>query len=137
MSLTSAYENSEAQVCMTLASIAYSSENEPSQIRQTIIDNLANTSFATGGNWQLVWLGLTSDNENLAYVAQNTTQPAQYAVAIRGTDWCFLVNFKEDFTIFSQSSPGFGPSGTLVAEDRKSTRLNSSHSSISYAVFCL
>src|SRR5689334_24854167 len=30
------------------------------------------------------------------------------------------------------------PSGALVYEgDRKSTRLNSSHSSISYAVFCL
>src|SRR5437868_11446230 len=28
-------------------------------------------------------------------------------------------------------------SGKLVAEDRKSTRLNSSHVSISYAVFCL
>src|SRR5438309_10776893 len=27
--------------------------------------------------------------------------------------------------------------GALRAEDRKSTRLNSSHSSISYAVFCL
>src|SRR5689334_23929953 len=32
----------------------------------------------------------------------------------------------------------FDQSGHLViAEDRKSTRLNSSHSSISYAVFCL
>src|SRR5205085_9302137 len=28
-------------------------------------------------------------------------------------------------------------SGILSAEDRKSTRLNSSHSQISYAVFCL
>src|SRR5256886_7286543 len=27
--------------------------------------------------------------------------------------------------------------GTRIAEDRKSTRLNSSHSQISYAVFCL
>src|SRR6202041_2693915 len=27
--------------------------------------------------------------------------------------------------------------GTIVAKDRKSTRLNSSHMSISYAVFCL
>src|SRR5438270_1329133 len=29
------------------------------------------------------------------------------------------------------------PTGYLVMEDRKSTRLNSSHSQISYAVFCL
>src|SRR5688572_32021581 len=36
---------------------------------------------------------------------------------------------------------GFGNVGShaarLLAEDRKSTRLNSSHSQISYAVFCL
>src|SRR2546430_9680175 len=33
---------------------------------------------------------------------------------------------------------GIVPSGTYpCAEDRKSTRLNSSHSQISYAVFCL
>src|SRR5438309_4151774 len=32
---------------------------------------------------------------------------------------------------------GGGADGDGLAEDRKSTRLNSSHSSISYAVFCL
>src|SRR5689334_23788477 len=31
----------------------------------------------------------------------------------------------------------FGRSCSRIVEDRKSTRLNSSHSSISYAVFCL
>src|SRR2546430_3115733 len=30
-----------------------------------------------------------------------------------------------------------GPSTGLIPQDRKSTRLNSSHSQISYAVFCL
>src|SRR3712207_7917628 len=30
-----------------------------------------------------------------------------------------------------------GEAGPRVAEDRKSTRLNSSHANISYAVFCL
>src|SRR3712207_8825723 len=29
------------------------------------------------------------------------------------------------------------PGGSTLAEDRKSTRLNSSHANISYAVFCL
>src|SRR5438309_5241193 len=29
------------------------------------------------------------------------------------------------------------PNGKILIQDRKSTRLNSSHSSISYAVFCL
>src|SRR2546430_9167433 len=32
---------------------------------------------------------------------------------------------------------GFKSEGTVPLEDRKSTRLNSSHSQISYAVFCL
>src|SRR3712207_7824471 len=30
-----------------------------------------------------------------------------------------------------------GSTATLIVEDRKSTRLNSSHANISYAVFCL
>src|SRR2546430_2629993 len=39
----------------------------------------------------------------------------------------------------SSSSPGTWPTGRDGSrrEDRKSTRLNSSHSQISYAVFCL
>src|SRR5688572_31536065 len=32
---------------------------------------------------------------------------------------------------------GAAPAGDRASEDRKSTRLNSSHSQISYAVFCL
>src|SRR5690242_3622089 len=32
---------------------------------------------------------------------------------------------------------GYGTTGLSVGQDRKSTRLNSSHMSISYAVFCL
>src|SRR3712207_8760001 len=32
---------------------------------------------------------------------------------------------------------GAGPRGGRLGEDRKSTRLNSSHANISYAVFCL
>src|SRR5207249_10758556 len=36
-----------------------------------------------------------------------------------------------------QDLPGLSFSGVLMQADRKSTRLNSSHVSISYAVFCL
>src|SRR3712207_7501462 len=35
------------------------------------------------------------------------------------------------------SSAPFGPTHSSPAKDRKSTRLNSSHANISYAVFCL
>src|SRR6266478_6666055 len=48
------------------------------------------------------------------------------------------------YTTLFRSSAGRGASGPCAdcrcphpAEDRKSTRLNSSHSQISYAVFCL
>src|SRR3712207_8118550 len=44
---------------------------------------------------------------------------------------------REGWTTLSQT-PGTIFTGTLFApEDRKSTRLNSSHANISYAVFCL
>src|SRR3712207_7478729 len=33
--------------------------------------------------------------------------------------------------------PGSSPSNETISSDRKSTRLNSSHANISYAVFCL
>src|SRR5436853_3094260 len=36
-----------------------------------------------------------------------------------------------------EGQPGQGAGGLGVGEDRKSTRLNSSHLGISYAVFCL
>src|SRR5256885_8175394 len=37
----------------------------------------------------------------------------------------------------AQSITGYGPGWVAVDRDRKSTRLNSSHLVISYAVFCL
>src|SRR2546426_6847544 len=38
---------------------------------------------------------------------------------------------------YKLASRHFRPEGTIVDEDRKNTRLNSSHLVISYAVFCL
>src|SRR3712207_6917816 len=40
-------------------------------------------------------------------------------------------------TIRGQECSGYWPAGTAAFQDRKSTRLNSSHANISYAVFCL
>src|SRR3990167_7341767 len=39
--------------------------------------------------------------------------------------------------VYEAGPCGFGIHRYLTAQDRKSTRLNSSHSQISYAVFCL
>src|SRR5438477_7680994 len=44
----------------------------------------------------------------------------------------------EEIFVSARTDPPWRPSGMqFVSEDRKSTRLNSSHMSISYAVFCL
>src|SRR3712207_7821295 len=40
-------------------------------------------------------------------------------------------------TLFSHVGHFCFPNGKLLKQDRKSTRLNSSHANISYAVFCL
>src|SRR3712207_8567774 len=52
-----------------------------------------------------------------------------------------LTSAKSSRGIISRSSVGDtrvkDPPGTVIRSDRKSTRLNSSHANISYAVFCL
>src|SRR3712207_8901858 len=45
-----------------------------------------------------------------------------------------LINYPERLS-YSATPPDFG--SLVVQRDRKSTRLNSSHANISYAVFCL
>src|SRR5699024_11934092 len=52
-------------------------------------------------------------------------------IQIKGTIQCQLVKDRVG------KRPADGISQEKAAEDRKSTRLNSSHVSISYAVFCL
>src|SRR3712207_7167914 len=50
----------------------------------------------------------------------------------------FLYRRSEDNSQWELVSKGLPePHGTMIAIDRKSTRLNSSHANISYAVFCL
>src|SRR3989440_9364063 len=51
--------------------------------------------------------------------------------------WSLLSIFRSPFTSLNLSPPTTAPAWPLAAADRKSTRLNSSHDQISYAVFCL
>src|SRR5207244_7968757 len=46
------------------------------------------------------------------------------------------IEYDEFGNVLTDSAPGFQPFG-FAGGDRKSTRLNSSHQIISYAVFCL
>src|SRR5699024_11746189 len=55
-----------------------------------------------------------------------------------GRNAVYLATLGHDVTAYDQSAVGLEKTNKLASQqDRKSTRLNSSHVSISYAVFCL
>ncbi|MGW0999053.1 lipase family protein [Streptomyces sp. NPDC002520] len=83
-----------AQVTMTLAAIAATAAT-PRPSGETLQDQhqratlgikaqLKDPTLATGGKWELMWLALSPDNANLAYIAANSDL-SQIAVAVRGT----------------------------------------------------
>ncbi|MFK0199311.1 lipase family protein [Streptomyces lavendulae] len=86
---------STAPVLMTLAAIAATAavprpSGEPRaeqalRARAGIASQLQDPTLATGGTWQLKWLGLSPDNANLAYIAWNSDGSNQIVVAVRGT----------------------------------------------------
>lgn len=92
------YNNPEASVCMTLSSLAYVNENNPSYMKDSLKIQLAKTNYATKGNWILDWgPALSPDGGNMMYAVKDTSaSPYNYAIAVRGTDWCFPFNWKED-----------------------------------------
>jgi hypothetical protein len=96
------YSNDESGVCMTLASLAYVNENNSAYIKDSLIVQLSNQNYATGGAWKLAWgPALSSDKANMMYVVKDTVQnPDMYAIAIRGTDWCFLTNIEQDILVY-------------------------------------
>src|SRR2546430_8650410 len=61
----------------------------------------------------------------------------QYPVAIRGITNAYFLRFAVNAIRKHRGEEELGPVEFMDALDRKSTRLNSSHSQISYAVFCL
>src|SRR5579872_4335013 len=119
---------SDALLMMTLAGLAAASgpayQSVPDQ-EQTILSNLgtqlAQTSLATGGNWSVIWVGLTGDLANLAYIAKNTAVANTYAVVIRGTVFSLSKDVSEDTDVTSvagfwsyigQTAPKFGCADT-------------------------
>src|SRR5438067_3947780 len=68
------------------------------------------------------------------------TVEAASRIAAQRKDPVELGEFRQliaEYTLKSRSNIGVIEAGASVKKDRKSTRLNSSHVSISYAVFCL
>ncbi|MFE9725753.1 IPT/TIG domain-containing protein [Streptomyces sp. NPDC005794] len=95
------------QVTMTLTAIAAAGatprpsgetlSDQAARIRKGITAQLADTSLATRGTWQLLWLGLSPDNANLAYLASNGS--AEFAVVIRGTVATNATDMLEDLGV--------------------------------------
>jgi hypothetical protein len=73
---------------------------------------LVDTSLATNGQWQAVWLGLTQDRANLAYIASGPSQ--QLAVCLRGTQG-FLIDIMQDAAV-SRVLPFMGTSGGNISQ---------------------
>jgi len=107
-----------AQVTMTLAQLAATSsderpsgesvEQQETRILNAINSQLANADLATNAEWQAVWVGLTQDRANLAYIAQNTSQNA-FAVCLRGTQFNSLIDLMEDLEVGSVTQFTAGP----------------------------
>lgn len=88
-------DTTPAQVSITLAAIAAtaatprpSGETQQAQALRAMRGVSAQPSdpaLATGGTWRLMWLALSPDNGNLAYIAHNSDGSNQFAVTVRGT----------------------------------------------------
>jgi hypothetical protein len=103
MSFTVGYSLDEARLLLALATAAYIDEKplpgetvqaQTARMRKDIDTSLSESAYA---GWQVAWgPGLTDDRSNMMYVAGNIVTN-QYAVAIRGTDWSFWLDWIEDF----------------------------------------
>lgn len=114
----SGYQDSEASLCMTLSTLAYVNENNPAYMRDSLKIQLANTTYATGGKWKLVWgPALNSDQSNMMFVVKDsTTTPTSYAIAIRGTDWCFPTNWEQDILVYDLVHYPYGSQEDSISE---------------------
>lgn len=107
-----------SQVMMTLAALAATDATEKvdeQQILQDINTQLANTGLATNGEWTAIWVGLTKDRANLAYIAKNTLEPL-YALSLRGTVAKSVIDILEDMdvgTVVPFTYGGTPPGGTV------------------------
>ncbi|MEW1656593.1 IPT/TIG domain-containing protein [Streptomyces sp. NPDC093707] len=95
MTTTAQADPTPAQVTMTLAAMAAtaatprpSGETVQAQARRAmrgITAQLADSTLATRGTWQLKWLAISPDNANLVYIAWNADGSNRFAVVVRGT----------------------------------------------------
>lgn len=103
MAFVAGYAPEEAGVCMTLAAMSYASESDPGALAFRLQALLADSRYATGARWELLWLGTgpPPTAANIMYVARQREPQERYAIVVRGTDWRLLRDAWEDFNVFS------------------------------------
>lgn len=93
----------DAQVMVTLAALSYldptangSPHDTPQErIFGALTTALGDTTLATQGEWIVSWLGLTTDEANLAYIVEHSTEDT-IAVVVRGTVFALTIAGLED-----------------------------------------
>ncbi|WP_404870298.1 IPT/TIG domain-containing protein [Kitasatospora griseola] len=115
------------QVAMTLAAIAATAATprpsgettaeQRSRILQGVGRQLAEPSLATGNDWFPIWLALSPDNANMAYLAASRSTNA-FAVVLRGTVGS-VTDLTEDLgvgTVVPFTAVGSPPAPVAVAK---------------------
>jgi hypothetical protein len=111
MAFADGYNSAEAQLLMTLCGFTYidgtalPGEKLADQEVRMRRDINAALASSTPSSWRVVWgPGLSDDRGNMLYVAGDTNSQ-QLAVAIRGTDWTFWLNWVQDLGVVLPLQP--------------------------------
>ena len=114
MAFQTGYNSQEAQLTMSLSELCYVAETpltgesiqeQEQRISAGITAGLGNAGYSA---WTVAWgPALSDDRGNMMYAVQNTSSN-QYAVAVRGTDWSFILDWIEDFAALLSQVPYVG-----------------------------
>lgn len=100
MAFPTGYNDQEAQEMIVLSQIAYSAETvkDYNQIHSAI-ESALSSDPTLGGNFQLVWLGISPDYSFLMYITRDSRETARYAIGVRGTDISYPPDWIDDLKV--------------------------------------
>lgn len=116
MAFPSGYVTEEAQEMIVLSQIAYSAETvkDYNQI-QSAIESALSSEPVLGGNFQLVWLGISPDYSFLMFIARDSRETARYAISVRGTDISYPPDWIDDLKVlYTNPWPTANPPNSAI-----------------------